>query len=236
MNKMEELIKEAYGRLRDEKLPKVSPPRLSEEDMACYVSGLTDEREKQKILDSLVNSQDEEALRRSFLLAAEMPTEEEVPGALAEKVKQYVTESAQENVLDAAVEFAENIVRVIRTTGTILSCPAPAVAYRDIEALAESRTVEISKAVNGYVIDIKVTRIKSDAANLTVRIKNRKTGKPSSGERVSLVYENRELRSSLTDVGKVEFENIKLRDYQVNLVRKGESRCIAILSLKVLEN
>ena len=89
--------------------------------------------------------------------------------------------------------------------------------------------------MNNHIIDVKITKIKKGLANLIVYIKNKKSGKPSSGERISLVSEDRELRSSLTDMGKVEFDNIKLKDYKINLVRKGEPYCVAILSLRALE-
>lgn len=243
MNKIEELIEEAYRNLKSKKSFGVRVRRPSEEDLACYTAGLMDNREKEKILDDIIlHSGDEESLRQSILLAADISgrSVEEVPESLVAKVKQFVPQPEEESVLDAVVEFAGNITRVIRTTGSILtSLPErealPAGAFRDSGEYAADKAVEISKAAGRHIIDIKIAKIKKDLANLTVEIKDKRNGAPSSEERVSLMYQDRELRSSLTEKGKVEFENIKIRDYRINLIRKGESRCIATLSMRALE-
>ncbi|MDP3789991.1 MAG: hypothetical protein Q8R48_06270, partial [Candidatus Omnitrophota bacterium] len=139
-------------------------------------------------------------------------------------------------VLEVIAEFAEDMVRLIRTTGTVLTSPAvPVPAYRDGATEVADKGVEISKAVDTYLIDIKIMRIKKNLANLIVTLKNKRTKKLSSGERISLVRGDRELRSSLTDMGEVEFDQIKLDDYQLDVVRQGERYCLARLSLKSLQ-
>ncbi len=243
MNIIESLIKEAYKSLKSKKLAGKPVWHPSEEDMACYNAGLLSDREKKKVLNYIVShDKDEESLRHSFLLGPDLSGRkaEDAPESLVRKAKQLVPSTMDENALDAVVEFAGNIARVIRTTGTILTGAAegklaPAAAFRDTDAQAECREIELSKAVNNHIIDVKITRIKKGLANLTVYIKNKKSGKPSSEERISLVSEDRELRSSLTDMGKVEFDNIKLKDYKINLIRKGEPYCVVILSLRALE-
>ena len=242
MKTMKELIKEAYLRLRNKKTAAKPKYRPSGEDMAAYAAGLLGENEKEKILDYIIShGEDEEALRHFFLLGSDISGggAERVPQELVEKAKQFIPHPTKENVLEAVVEFAGNIARVIRTTGTVLTCAKetelqPAAAFRDIEAPVESKVVEISKIINNYIVDVKIEKDKKDLANLTILIRNKRSGKLSSGERVSLVYENRELMSSLTQLGKVEFSNIKLRDYKIDLVHKGQSYCIAVLSLKAL--
>lgn len=242
MNKMETLIKEAYANLKAKRRLKERPSPPTDEDIACHATSLFNEKERQKLLDNIILEHGEETgLKYSFLLADGIRGEsrEDVPEYLVSQVKDMVSSSKGETVLDAVVEFAGDIVHVIRTTGTILTWPEgkrarPAMAFRsrDAERDIEMKTVAISKAVNSYIIDIKIIRVKDDMANLTVQVKNKKGKMPSQEERISLVHQNREIRSSITEIGKVEFENIRLMDYEINLVRKGEPHCVAVLSLR----
>ena len=236
MKNMEALIKEAAKRLIGKK-----PANPSEEDMASFASGLLDENEKDGILEYIAaEEQNDEALLTSFLIAPDISAKEhEVPPYLAAKVKELMPEIEYEDLLDAVIEFAEDVVRVIKTTGTILTSQpelktAGISAYRAGGEEEKNKVIEISKAVSSYLVAIKVTRIKKDLVNLIVNIKNRKTRKPCSGERISLVYGLREVRSSLTDMGSVEFDHIKLEDYKVKVIHDGESYSLANLSLKAL--
>jgi len=229
------LIKEACKKMIGKK--PVSP---SEEDMASFASGLLDENKKDGILEYIATQEDnDEALLTSFLIAPDISGKEhEVPPYLVAKVKELMPETEYEDLLDAVVEFVEDVVQVIKTTGTILTSQ-PELKTVGVSAFrggdeAKNKVIEISKAVSNYLVDIKVIRIKKNLANLIVNIKNRKTRKPCSGERISLVYADREIRSSLTDMGSVEFDHIKLEDYKVKVIHGGESRSIANLSLKAM--
>ena len=220
MDTMESLIKEAYKNLKSKSSAGRFPQCPSDEDMACYNAGALSDKDKKKVLDYIVlHDKDEEGLKYSFLLGADVSEHklENVPESLTRKAKQLVPSAMDENALDAVIEFAGGVVRLIRTTGTILTGAAegklaPAAAFRDTGTQAEGKEIELSKAVNSHIIDVKITRIKKGLADLTVYIKNKRSGKPSSGERISLISKGRELRSFLTDMGKVEFDNIKLKD------------------------
>ncbi|MFH0839553.1 MAG: hypothetical protein V1883_00870 [Candidatus Omnitrophota bacterium] len=212
----------------------------SEEDMASFASGLLDEKKKDGILEYIAAQEDsDEAALASFLITPDISAETKpVPSYLTAKAKELMPETVYEDLLDAVVEFAEDVVKVIRTTGTILTAQlqpkvAGVSAFRGSEE-KKSKVIEISKAVSNYLVAIKVTRIKKDLVDLIVNVKNRKTKKPCSGERISLVYGEREVRSSLTKMGSVEFDHIKLEDYKVKVIHGGESRPLASLSLKAL--
>jgi len=228
MKGIEALIKEAAKRLTYKK-----PTRPSEEDMASFASGLLDEKKKSGILEYI-------AVFASFLTAPDISEKREaVPPYLVAKAKALVPEAGYEDLLDAVVEFAEDVVRVIKTTGTILTSrpelkTVGVSAFRSGGEEEKNKAIEISKAVSNYLVAIKVTRIKKDLVNLIVNIKNRKTKKPCSGERISLVYGLREVRSSLTDMGSVEFDHIRLEDYKVKVIHDGESHSLANLSLTAL--
>ena len=236
MKGIEALIKEAAKRLTYKK-----PTRPSEEDMASFASGLLDEKKKSGILEYIASQEDnDDAVFASFLTAPDISEKREaVPPYLVAKAKALVPEAGYEDLLDAVVEFAEDVVRVIKTTGTILTSrpelkTVGVSAFRSGGEEEKNKAIEISKAVSNYLVAIKVTRIKKDLVNLIVNIKNRKTKKPCSGERISLVYGLREVRSSLTDMGSVEFDHIRLEDYKVKVIHDGESHSLANLSLTAL--
>jgi len=243
MNTIEKWIKEAYRSLKEEKSSPAPARGLSEEDMACCASGLFGKGEEERFLEKAVlNTGEEEALKNSFVLSpdAHAGVVKGAPAPLVDKVKRFVSSPVEESVLDAVVEFTGDVARVIKTTGTVLTYAAgrqlaPAAVFRGSGQTPGSKVVEISKTLKSHLVDVKIAKIKKNLANLTVQIKNRKNGALSSGDRVSLLYNNRELRSSLTEKGKVEFENIKFRKYSINLIQKGEPRCVAVLSLKGLE-
>lgn len=241
MSKIEELIKEAYKRARSQMMPKKRMMRPSDEELACYAAGLLDEKEKNRILSYMTQQADnEELLRYSLLFGidAAASAAESVPQPVADRAKQLVTKPGREDViLEALIEFAGDVGAVLSTTGKILAGAAadgmaPALAFRAAELGVEKKVIEISKTVNDRMVDIRIEKIEKDMVNLTVNIKNIRSRMPLSGERVNIVLGNRELVSSLTENGKVVFANLKLKDYRINLIHKGESRCIAALSLK----
>jgi len=238
--KFEELMRKSLNALKGKRTPGRCP---SEEDIACLVAGKLRKGEREGMLDHILSCHAcDENLRNYFQLATHAETEGamEVPGWLVAKVKRFVPEFLDSGVLEAVIEFGKDFTRVVRTTGMILADIGgrrmiPAEAFRDVGDKMTDRSVTISKVAENFILDIKIERIKEKLANLTIYLKDKKTKKPSSGERVSLVFEGRELGSSLTEEGKVEFENIELKDYNITLIRKSEPICIATVFLKTLD-
>ncbi len=240
MKNMAFLIKEACKRAIGKK-PFSEGVRPTEEDMASFASGLLDEKRKNRILEYITaREEDDEAAIDSFLAAPDISAEGcEVPRALVSKAKELMSKTGRQDLLDAVIEFAEDVVRVIKTTGDVVVSAqdvkmVSAAAFRSPEQAAKNKVIEMSKTVDNYIVVIKITRIKKSAVDLSVYIKNKKTKKPCSGERISLVHDDREVRSSLTDMGIVEFGHIRIEDYKIKLIQGMESRYLANLFLKSL--
>ena len=241
MGLFNELMKEGYIRFKSKRGPKKMVKTFSEEDIACYIEGLFNDREHDLMLDRLMGGDEEENLR-NFLLTSKLPdmAEASVPDELVERVKQLVSDSCLEDMLSDVVEFTDNVARVVKTTGDIIVCAGkgellPAGVFRDREEKSDHHVIELSKLIGSFVVSVKITKIAKDLIDLVVYIRDKRKNKPVSGERISLIHEDRELRSCLTERGKVEYDNLRVRDYQLNLVRRGEPRCIAALSLRSLE-
>lgn len=236
MNKIGRLIQDALKKER----PAVMFDHLpSEEKFACFLAGLLSEEEKQAIIDYISVSEDDEDALRSFILLDKQSSgdmTEKAPEAIVEKVKRLMPELGLENALELVVEFAGNIARIIKNTGTLLIRTIerdvlPSIVFRNAE-IEVAEEVEASKTVNGVLISIKIVKIKGNLCSIIVCIKDKKSGNPLSDERISMVHGGRELMSSLTVSGKVEFQNMKMRDYIVYLMRMEGLYCIASLSLR----
>ncbi|MBN1872169.1 MAG: hypothetical protein JW800_06325 [Candidatus Omnitrophica bacterium] len=241
MNPLNQLIKEGYRRFKPKKAAKKTVQAVSEEDIACYIEGLFGKKEQDVFMEKVIGGDEEENLR-NLLLTSKLPdmADADVPIELVDKVKQLVTSSCLEEMLSAVIEFKENFAQVVKTTGEIIACAGrgellPAGVFRDKEEKTEHHVIELSKLIGTFIVSVKITKIAKDFIDLVVYIKDRRKNTPVSGERISLIHQDRELRSCLTERGKVEYDNLKVRDYQLNLVRKGEPRCIAALSLRSLE-
>ncbi|MBU4377410.1 MAG: hypothetical protein KKD29_08090, partial [Candidatus Omnitrophica bacterium] len=132
MENIATLIKEAFKRSISKKASSKGP-KPSEEDIACFASGLLDEKEKGGILDYIAAEEDgDEAVFSSLLIAPDMAAKRylKVPPALAIRAKALVSKTENLELLEVIAEFAEDMVRLIKTTGIILTSPhAPALAY-----------------------------------------------------------------------------------------------------------
>jgi len=241
--RLEEWIRKGIDALKDRVLFSGKTGRCpSEEDVACLVAGRLRRGERERMIDHVLScGKCDENLKNYFQMVThtEIPGTAQVPEWLVAKVKRFVPEYVDNGVLEAVVEFGSDFTRVVRTTGMILADlggrrMVPAEAFRDVGDKMPDKSVTISKMAENFILDIKIERIKERLANLTIYLKDKKTKTPSSGERVSLVFEGRELGSSLTEDGKVEFENIEPKDYNINVIRKGEPICIATVFLKTL--
>ncbi|MBL7071400.1 MAG: hypothetical protein ISS26_04435 [Candidatus Omnitrophica bacterium] len=239
----EKLMKKSLDILKVRKPARDAGRCPSEEDIASLIAGRLRKSERENVLDHVLSCDVcDDNLKNYFQLATYTASEgtEKVPEWLVAKVKRFVPEFVDEGTLEAVIEFGRDFTRVIRTTGMILTDltgrrAVPAGAFRDVGDKMQEKSVTISKVADNFILDIKIERVKQDLANVIVFLKDKKSKKPSSGERVSLVFEGRELGSSLTVDGKVEFENIELKDYNINLIRRGDPVCIATVFLKTLD-
>ncbi len=241
MERIEQLIREAYTRQRKAYIRRSAPP--SDEEIACYHTGLLSGKERDRLLRKSFFAAGDESKKYSFLLTDDMApsTGTQVPPRAIKKAKGLMPETGEEDMLWVVIGYAGDLFRVIESTGRIItrgmeSDIIPAAAYRGDDAFRE-KCVKLSKTVQGYVIHITIERIGADRANLSVYITGARNGMPLSGQRISLITpDGKELRSSLSDRGKVDFHNVALREYRIHLVRNGDSRCIATIALTPLSS
>lgn len=221
---IEQLLKEGYIRLISGRAPKPASGGLTEEDIASFLMDSLDGQEKKKVVCHMMSCD----------------KTQDVPEELIAEIKKLIPQAVSADILEAVVEFGKDVIRVVRTTGSIVTPDfvaraVPVAVFRDTEKGLAERSVTISKVADSFIVDIKIERTKEGLADLTVFLKDKKTKKPSSENRLSLVCGSKEIGSSLTEEGRVVFDNIELKDYKISLIRRGEAICLAEVFMKALD-
>lgn len=237
---IENFIKKAYTELKDTEPLARAGPCLSEEDVACWTEGRLGERERKKFLNHAITCREcadnlKVHLRASFDDSGKFL--DDIPEALVFRAKDLVKSTLSQNILDVIVEFGQKTCRVLKSTGSIVAQTldtqaVPAFALRASDVDVGEKLVVLSKDLEDFTVDLTIEMIEQQTAHLGVLIKDKITKAPLSGQRVSLVYQDRELESFITDGGRVRFENVKFRDYTIKLIRDGKSICVALISLR----
>ncbi|MFH1458007.1 MAG: zf-HC2 domain-containing protein [Candidatus Omnitrophota bacterium] len=207
-------------------------PHLDEEALACFVEGRLSQEEAEPIKAHLVRCEDcMEALVVSLKVSE---TSEEEPSAeLLERVRKMLAFELKPALLEIALRLKEKALEMIGTTGDVLVgqelVPAPVLRSRSIKNFKDE--VTILKDFDDIRAEIKIENKGGLAFNLTLLVKHKLTQKIIKDLRVSLIKDETELESCLTDSGLVTFEHILLGKYTV-LISRVDSK-LASISLDI---
>ena len=239
---IDEIIKEVYRTIKNNQTEEKMGNCLSEEDIVCFLDDVLDEDDKNRILSHIVSCKEcAVSLKHHYRISKEVNSEEllEVPQGVLVEAKELVKFPEKRNVFDIVLEIGEGIIEVINTTGEIIRqglTPDPGVTLsliplRSADRRKEQKEVKVSKELNGYVVDVEIEKQKAETANIVVRLANKESKKGASGIRVSLVRDEREVESFLTDHGKVKFEEVNVNNYQVQLLK--EDKMIGVVNISI---
>lgn len=239
MNNIEEIIKQAYKKLKERKIAPVGNC-LSDEEMSCFIDNVLDKQEKGKFLAHIIScNKCAQNLKDhySIIKAVKNKGVLETPEQLVREIEDLVYGETRQNVLDIVLEFKEKAIQIIKTTGEIIQeslgpQPAPAYAFRAPQKETEGKEIRVSKEFNNLVVDVEIERQKPELANIIVRLTDKTSKKRATGFRVSLIKGDRELESSLIEEGKVKFEEIKLNDYKIYLMKDNKQIGVINISIK----
>ena len=237
---IEEIIKQAYKTMKEQRKDSPVGGCLSEQEMAGFIDNTLNKSEKQRFLTHIVSCKKcAQSLKEHYAIMQAMHKKGllEVPGALVQKAKDLVAEEIKESVLDVVLEFKEKVIQIVNTTGDILRGPlesklAPAYAFRTHKKEEGVKEIRVSKDIGILIVDVEVERQKPELANIVVRLTDKVSKKRATGVRVSLIKGDRELESSLTEQGKVKFEEIKLNTYKINLIKDDKQIGVINISIK----
>lgn len=155
-----------------------------------------------------------------------------VPNYLTERARNLVDKQAGINVLDLIMEFTDKAIGIVRTTGDILLGeqlqPAYALRSKEIESVTTQTIVKIFKDVR---IEVEASRQKGDFNKFILRAKDIKTENPSDGLRITLVKDDLEIESYITESGKAIFEDIRPSKYLIRISRVDDPIGVIILDI-----
>jgi hypothetical protein len=169
----------------------------------------------------------------STQLKVEPHLSRDVPRALLERIRKLVNDGVKENIFEIFLRLKEKALEIIQTSGDVLVgqelVPAPVLRSRRINEFKEE--VSILKDLRQVRVLVKVESKGRKAFGLVVSIKDKQGRNLSSTLRITLIKDNLELESYVSDTEGSVFENIPPGDYRVEVLQ--EAHLVAAVDLKV---
>lgn len=209
--------------------PKAKDSHPDEEALACFSDGRLSEGEAQAVKAHLITCPDcSEALALS--LEAESAPDKEMPPELIAQLKNLLPAEDKLSLLEIVLQFKDKAIEVINTTGAVLFgqelVPAVLLRSRKIEKFKEE--VIILKDFQEITVEVRIENKSGSAFDLRISVKNKQTQKALTDLRVTLLKEDLEIESYLSDSGSVSFEHILLGKYKV-AIESLEGKMAAVM-------
>lgn len=209
-------------------------PHPDEEMLACFIEGRLSPEENEQIKTHLISCA---RCAEIFTLQAKLRLSEEkqVPQELVERVKNFVAQKAQIPILEIFLKLKEKALEVLSTTGDVLVgqelMPAPVLRSRSIKDFKDEIT--ILKDFKDIRVEVKLENKPDQEFNVTVIAKEKQTQKIIKDLRVTLIKDDLELESHLSESGKVTFEHVLLGKYTVEISSLTEKLASILLDIKI---
>ena len=220
---IETWLKDTFKIIRESAPLKPEGSCLTEKDITSLLNDkVTDEQRKvfAKHLSTCIPCADN--FEDHFVVSEALESEIDVPQHVVDRAKALVPGEVRQNLFEIILNFTQDAIELVRTTGNMLS---PAVARPVLRAgkKAESlNQINIAKAFENLIIEVEIQKKGPDIADINVKIIEKEKRKDLEDYRVSLFKENRELRSIMTEKGKVKFEALKIDDYRIMIEKEGK--------------
>jgi len=232
-DKFERFIKMVYKKWKLAQ-PKIQDAHPDEEALVCFIEGRLTKEENERIRAHLMSCDN---CLEAFALSLEVKSTEikEVPDELLTRVKDLLATSDKPLVLEIVLRFKERLLEILNTTGDVLVgqelVPAPVLRSRSIKDFKDE--VTILKDFKDIRVEAKIENIGGKVFNLMIRVKQKQTQNIIKDLRVTLVKDDLELESYLTDSGSVTFEHVLLGKYEVQISTIDSKLASILLDIKV---
>ncbi len=190
----------------------------SEEDMACFLEDKLPPKESGQIKAHLVSCEScADAL--NVQLRLKEAQDRNAPQDLLDLAKGLVEKARGIFSLEIFLKVRDGIWELLRTTGDVVVgqelVPEPVLRSRSIKDFKDEIT--ILKDIKDIRVEMKIENKGKKVFALSVLLKEKNTAKILKDLRVSLIKDDLELESYLTDLGKVVFEHVLLGRYQIEI-------------------
>jgi len=173
----------------------------------------------------------------------------DIPLDLLENIKKMVSSEIRQNLLEIFIGLKDKTIEIIRTTGDVLLgqelIPAPVLRSRNVSEFKEE--VSILKDLHQLRILVKIQSKSVENFSLTVMVKDKQghsslshglitTGrghKIDNNFRATLIREDLELESYISEAGNFLFESVIPGNYRVEISRQDKKEAVIDLKVKV---
>jgi len=228
-DKLEQLIGLVYKNWKAGELRKFTV-HPDEEEMAALVEGKLSEQESEGVKSHVIQC---DACGYLLALRAQLATGEdrEVPEQLIVELKSHIARMLQPSILEIALKLKEKALELLHTTGDVLMgqelVPAPVLRSRQIKDFKDEIT--ILKDFTRLLVEIKIENKQGKDFTVTVTAREKKTSQVIKDLRATLIKEDVELESYVSEAGRVVFEHVVLGNYTIELLNiDGESARILL--------
>jgi hypothetical protein len=205
-----------------------------EETFACFVENRLTPEENEQVKAHVLSCQ-----RCSEILTAclKMSTEKEsdIPPGLIEKTKNLLNQRFAPSILEIFLRLKGKALEIINTTGDVLVgqewVPAAVLRSRKLNEFTDSIT--ILKDFKDIRVDVKIEKKGSDFFEVSLIAREKQTQKTIKDLRVTLIKDEVELESYLSDCEKVVFEHVLLGRYTVEISTVNEKLATVLLDIKI---
>ena len=232
-SKLERLISMVYKKWKSDQ-PKITEPHPDEETFTCFLEGRLTAEEEARIKAHLISCNScAEVLAIQAKLKATV--QEAVPEELVKRVKNLIIQEEKPSILEILLRLKVKALEILDTNGDVLVgrefMPAPILRSHKIKDFKDE--VTILKDFKDLRVEVKIENKAGQAFNLTVMIKEKETQKLIKDLRITLLKDDLELESYLTDSGRVTFEHVLWGKYTVEISTLEEKVASVLVDIRV---
>lgn len=232
-DRLEKLIRLVYkGWKADQSNKEREHP--DEETLACFIEGKLTKEESDIIKEHLIIC-DNCAEAVALNLSAGTTETKEVPEEMLNRLKNSLVSQCEPSVLEIILRLKEKALEMINTTGDVLVglelVPAPVLRSRSIKDFKDE--VTILKDFKDIRVEVKVENKGGQVFNLNILVRQKQTLETIKDLRVTLIKDDVELESYLTDSGTVIFEHVLFGKYTVEISAIDNKLASILLDIKV---
>lgn len=208
----------------------------SDEIVACYVDGILPDSEKAAVDDHMLSCsscRENITIQKEVVKLQQLQGLDFAPSYLTERAKGLVAESAAgKGILELIIDFSEQMFEAIRTTGEVLVGPSrPPVFSLRAGSANVSKVLFVKKVFDDIRVEVELMRSRDDLNTVNLTFKDDKTEKLVVDLRATLINDDIELESYVTQNGKVAFENIKQGKYKIDISKVDSFVGVIVLEL-----
>ena len=231
-DKLGRLIKLVYKKWKSDSIL-AEQPHPDEEEMACFCEGKLSGQENNRIKLHLLSCDNcAEAFVTQFRLTD--LKDSKVPEELINRMKNLIDQKDEPSPLEIFLQIRGEILELIDTAGDVLVgqelVPAPILRTRKIKDFKDEIT--IFKDFEDVRVQIKIENKGKELFDFRITVIDKNTQAAVKGIRVTVLKNNLELESYLSDTGVVKFEQMSLGSYTLEITCAGNKLATLLLDIK----